>query len=63
MTCDYQIYLLSKVIVFSSATYLTLSYVPIVQMSQRDIWIILIILAIVYIMIDNYFPNVYYQRD
>ena len=61
---SYNIYLMSKLFAFILFSYLILTYIPSQNtLMDNDVFNTIISLAIMFIVLDNYFPNIYYDKD
>ena len=56
-----QIYLTLRLLAFMFLSYVVLRYVPFNNYSSGDIFRLLLLLSVIFIVVDNYYPNLYYE--
>lgn len=61
MFSDSQIYKFIRISVFLLMTYIFLIYAPSKTLDNFDILKLLVLMAVLFIIIDTYYPNIYYD--
>ena len=56
-----QIYLTLRLATFMLLSYFVLRNVPFNNYSNADIFRLLLLISTIFIVVDNYYPNVYYE--
>ena len=55
------IYKIVRLLAFMTLTYLILTYTPSISLTNIDLYKMISLLTIAFIMIDTYYPNIYYD--
>lgn len=58
---NHHIYRIIRLVIFAILTYLALNYIPTNQINGKDLIKMTIILTILFIIIDCYYPNIYFD--